>query len=162
MNIKKLTYSAFMVAIGVVCSPIHIPLGFAKCFPVQHLINVISAVMLGPVYALMTAFGISLIRNLLGMGTLLAFPGSMIGALLSAILYKRYKKLSLAFVGEIFGTGILGALAGYPVARLFMNKDVALFAYVIPFSVSTVFGAFIAFIILKSFEKSNILEKIKP
>lgn len=56
MNIKKITYSAIFIAIGVVCSPFNIPLGFAKCFPVQHLINVICAILLGPIYAVSCAF----------------------------------------------------------------------------------------------------------
>ena len=135
MNIKKLTYSAFFIAIGVVCSPFNIPLGFAKCFPVQHLINVLSAIILGPVYAVSCAFGISLLRNLMGMGTLLAFPGSIIGAFLSGMLYKKTNKISLAFIGEVIGTGLIGALISYPIATVFMNKQVAVFTYLIPFGI---------------------------
>ena len=139
MNIKKLTYSAFFIAIGVVCSPFNIPLGFAKCFPVQHLINVLSAIILGPVYAVSCAFGISLLRNLMGMGTLLAFPGSIIGAFLAGMLYKKTNKISLAF----------------------MNKQVAVFTYVIPFGISTLVGSIFAVILLKALEKTHILDKVK-
>lgn len=161
MNIKKITYSAIFIAIGVVCSPFNIPLGFAKCFPVQHLINVICAIILGPIYAVSCAFAISFLRNIMGMGTLLAFPGSMIGALLSGILYKKTNKISLAFVGEVIGTGLIGALISYPIATVFMNKQVAMFTYVIPFGISTLVGSIFAVILLKAFEKTHILEKVK-
>jgi protein ThiW len=161
MNIKKITYSAIFIAIGVVCSPFNIPLGFAKCFPVQHLINVICAIILGPIYAVSCAFAISFLRNIMGMGTLLAFPGSMIGALLSGILYKKTNKISLAFVGEVIGTGLIGALISYPIATVFMNKQVAMFTYVIPFGISTLVGSIFAVILLKALEKTNILEKVK-
>ena len=161
MNIKKITYSAIFIAIGVVCSPFNIPLGFAKCFPVQHLINVICAIILGPIYAVSCAFVISFLRNIMGMGTLLAFPGSMIGALLSGILYKKTNKISLAFVGEVIGTGLIGALISYPIATVFMNRQVAMFTYVIPFGISTLVGSIFAVILLKALEKTHILEKVK-
>lgn len=161
MNIKKITYSAIFIAIGVVCSPFNIPLGFAKCFPVQHLINVICAILLGPIYAVSCAFAISFLRNIMGMGTLLAFPGSMIGALLSGVLYKKTNKISLAFVGEVIGTGLIGALISYPIATIFMNRQVAMFTYVIPFGISTLVGSIFAVILLKALEKTHILEKVK-
>lgn len=161
MNIKKITYSAIFIAIGVVCSPFNIPLGFAKCFPVQHLINVICAIILGPIYAVSCAFAISFLRNIMGMGTLLAFPGSMIGALLSGILYKKTNKISLAFVGEVIGTGLIGALISYPIATVFMNRQVAMFTYVLPFGISTLVGSIFAVILLKAIEKTHILEKVK-
>ena len=41
------------------------------------------------------AFVTSLLRNLMGTGTLLAFPGSMCGAFLCGILYKYGKRLPL-------------------------------------------------------------------
>ena len=161
MNIKKITYSAIFIAIGVVCSPFNIPLGFAKCFPVQHLINVICAILLGPIYAVSCAFAISFLRNIMGMGTLLAFPGSMIGALLAGILYKKTNKISLAFVGEVIGTGLIGALISYPIATVFMNRQVAMFTYVIPFGISTLVGSIFAVILLKAIEKTHIFEKVK-
>ena len=161
MNIKKITYSAIFIAIGVVCSPFNIPLGFAKCFPVQHLINVICAIILGPIYAVSCAFAISFLRNIMGMGTLLAFPGSMIGALLSGVLYKKTNKISLAFVGEVIGTGLIGALISYPIATVFMNRQVAMFTYVLPFGISTLVGSIFAVILLKALEKTHILEKVK-
>lgn len=161
MNIKKISYSAFFVAIGVICSPFHIPLGFTKCYPVQHLINVLTAVILGPMYAVMSAFATSVIRNLLGTGTVLAFPGSMIGALLAGLFYQKTKKISFAFLGEIIGTSILASILSYPIALFILGKQVAVFAFVIPFSVSTIVGSSFSLILLKSLEKTNIIDKMK-
>ena len=43
----------------------------------------------------------------MGTGSLLAFPGSMVGAFLGGYLYQRFGRLTLAYFGEVFGTGIL-------------------------------------------------------
>jgi len=72
------------VAIGVALSPFtSIPIGIAKINPTQHFINVVSAVLLGPWWAAGVAMIIGILRNALGTGTLLAFPGGMIGAFLA-------------------------------------------------------------------------------
>ncbi|MGM0548428.1 MAG: energy coupling factor transporter S component ThiW, partial [Bacillota bacterium] len=106
MQNKKLTLSALLIALGTMTGHlIYIPIGVAKAFPVQHLINVLAAVLLGPAYAVWTAFAISLFRNILGTGSLLAFPGSMIGALIAGLLYQRFKSRNWALIGELFGTG---------------------------------------------------------
>ena len=149
LDTKKLTLSSLMITLGVVLSPYAVPVGVAKCYPWQHLINVISAILLGPLYTLMTAFSISVIRNFLGLGTLLAFPGSLFGGLLASILYQKFSKTYLAFIGEVIGTGLIGALFAYPVAVLFMGKSTAVFAFVIPFMLSSFVGALAALIIFE-------------
>jgi energy coupling factor transporter S component ThiW len=159
MKTKKLTYSALLAAIGVLSgSIIYIPVGTAKCFPIQHLINVVAAVTLGPFYGVGVAFVISLLRNILGTGTLLAFPGSMIGALFAALLYKYTKKDFLAVVGEVFGTGIIGALVAYPIAAFIMGKQVAMVAYIVPFLISTIGGSAIAYILIKALQATKLFK----
>jgi len=115
-SIRKLTIAGVLVAVAVVGSLFSIPVLGAKCSPVQHMVNVLGAVLLGPWYALGMGFAAALIRNVLGLGSLLAFPGSMIGALLCGLAYRACPKLPVAYVGEVFGTGILGGLASYPIA----------------------------------------------
>ena len=73
----------------------------SKCAPVQHMVNVLAGVALGPGYALGMAFGASLIRNLLGLGSLLAFPGSMCGALACGLLFAATGSLPAAVLGEM-------------------------------------------------------------
>lgn len=155
-NTKKLTVAALFVAIGFVFSFVNFPVGLSKCYPIQHMVNVLSAVILGPIYSALVAFCISLIRNLSGTGSLMAFPGSMVGAFLAGILYYKTRKLSLAFLGEVFGTGVIGALLAYPVAKFILGKEMAFFGLIIPFSVSTLGGSIIAIIIILSLKKTAL------
>mgnify|MGYP000697729279 CR=1 FL=1 len=116
----------------------------------------------GPWWALAQAFIASLIRNLLGLGSPLAFPGSMCGALLGGLLYKYGKKLPFAYIGEVVGTGILGGMLSYPVAYLVMGNTAAtLFMFVVPFLISTCGGTIIAIIITLPLKKSGMLGKMK-
>ena len=90
----------------------------------------------------------SLLRNILGLGSFLAFPGSMVGALCCGLVYKYTKKVFLTCFAEAFGTGILGGIAAYPVAKYAMGvPDIGVFVYVVPFLVSTVAGSILAFIL---------------
>ena len=159
MKTKKLTLSALFIALGVVGSNlIFIPVGAAKCFPVQHTINVLSAVILGPWYGVAIAFCTSLLRNILGTGSLMAFPGSMVGVLLAGLLYIKTKKVGLAVFGEIFGTGILGGLLAFPIAKFVMGKEVAALFFVTPFLISTIGGSLIAYFIIKYFKITKNIE----
>ena len=135
MKIHKLTLAALLVAIGTLSAHlIYIPAGISKCFPVQHAINVLGAVILGPGYATAVAFVISCLRNMFGTGSLLAFPGSMIGACLAGLCYSRFGSVKAAMAGEIFGTGILGGLTacvgGSIIAGLIIKSGIL--AYALP------------------------------
>ena len=131
---KKLITTALFIATAVLGSTFSFPILGAKCAPVQHVINVLSAILLGPWYALIQAFLSSLIRNVLGMGTLFAFPGSMFGALLAGLLYKYTRKNIAAYMGEIIGTSILGGITAYPVAVFILasNKTITHTSYFYP------------------------------
>lgn len=156
VNVKKLAVSAMLAAAAVVMSGFAIPIGASKCFPIQHLCNIIAGVFLGPWYGVAMAFTTSLIRNLIGTGSLLAFPGSMVGAYLCGFLYQKTGRLAAAYFGEVFGTGILGGILCYPVAELLMGKEAALFMYVMPFLMSTLCGTIIAVVLIGVMEKSRV------
>jgi len=146
---QKIALSGVLIGISVIFGTFSIPIGVAKISPIQHFVNVVGAITLGPIYAILNAFVTSLIRNIMGTGSLLAFPGSMIGALIAGILYKKFRKPIIAVVGEVIGTGILGALLAYPIAAILLGKEVALFAYIIPFTMSCSVGALIAYFFIK-------------
>ena len=152
---KKLVISGILIAISTILGTFSIPLLGAKVAPIQHLVNVIAAVILGPVYGVGCAFVSSLLRNILGTGSLLAFPGSMVGVFLSGLLYKKFKKIEVAVIGEVIGTGIIGALLAYPLAAFVLGREVAMFVYIVPFSLSSLIGSFLAYIILKQFLINN-------
>ncbi|SFU74854.1 energy coupling factor transporter S component ThiW [Clostridium sp. DSM 8431] len=146
---RNVALSGVFIAIAVVFGTFSIPVIGAKMSPVQHFINIVSAVTLGPSNAVLNAFVASLLRNILGTGSLLAFPGSMVGALISGLFFKKFKKIISALIGEVIGTGILGALLAYPVAVLLMGKESAIFVYIIPFLISCSGGAVMAYIFLQ-------------
>jgi len=157
MKTKNVALAVILVAVAVALSPIFIPVGIAKCFPAQHMVNVIAGVMLGPVYAVVIATVSGIIRNILGLGTLLAFPGGMIGAFLAGIAYKTFKNVYAAGLGEVVGTGLLGALASaWIVAPIFMEKSMALATLIIAFSVSTLGGTIFGVIALHVLRKAGI------
>ena len=161
-NIKKLTFTAVMAAVAVVGSTISFPFLGAKCSPVQHLVNVLCAVFVGPWWGLAQAFLASLIRNLLGLGSPLAFPGSMCGALLAGLLYKFIKKTPAAYAGELVGTGVIGGMLSFPVAAFIMgNESAALFTFVVPFLISSLGGTIIAIVIVTALAKTGVVRKFQ-
>lgn len=159
-NVKKLAFAGILIAVGVVCSPLSIPVGASRCFPVQHFVNVLAAVLLGPWYGAGMAAVTSLLRVMLGTGSLLAFPGSMCGALLCGLIFRYTGNEWLTYAGEIFGTAVIGGLLAYPVATLLMSKEAALFAYILPFFVSTAGGTILAAVLLTVLKKTKVLSRI--
>lgn len=163
-NTKKLAIASVFCAIAVVGSLFSFPVFGSKCSPVQHMVNILCAVLLGPGYGLGAAFAASLIRNLLGLGSLMAFPGSMFGALICGIIYAKTKNIFATLIGEVFGTAILGGLCAYPIAIFFMGQSAAgitFYAYIIPFLISTAGGAIISAILIYSLKKTHVLHNMQ-
>lgn len=163
-NTKKLAIAGIFCAVAVVGSLFSFPVFGSKCSPVQHMVNILCAVLLGPGYGLGAAFVASLIRNMLSLGSLMAFPGSMFGALVCGLVYSKTKNILGTLIGEVFGTAVLGGLCAYPVAILFMGQSaagLAFYAYVIPFFISTAAGAIISAVLIYSLKKSNILQSMQ-
>ena len=164
LSTKKLALAGMLCALAVVGSVFSFPIFGSKCAPVQHMVNILCAVLLVPYYGIGVAFVASLLRNLLGLGSLMAFPGSMFGALLCGIVYHKTEKLLPTLVGEVFGTSILGGLCAYPVAILLMGKsagDIAFYAYIVPFLISTAVGAVIAGVLVYSLQHSGALRSMQ-
>ena len=164
VSTKKLALAGMLCALAVVGSVFSFPIFGSKCAPVQHMVNILCAVLLGPYYGVGVAFAASLLRNLLGLGSLMAFPGSMFGALLCGLVYHKTAKLLSTLCGEVFGTSILGGLCAYPVAIFLMGKsagDIAFYAYIVPFLVSTAGGAVIAGVVLAALERSGALHSMQ-
>ena len=163
-NTRKLAIAGIFCAVAVVGSLFSFPVFGSKCSPVQHMVNILCAVLLGPGYGLGAAFIAALIRNLLGLGSLLAFPGSMFGALVCGVVYAKTKSIPGTLIGEVFGTAILGGLCAYPIAILFMGQSaagLAFYAYIIPFLVSTAGGAVISAVLIYSLKKSGVLRAMQ-
>jgi energy-coupling factor transport system ATP-binding protein len=163
METRTIARAIILVAIGVAISPFtSIPIGIAKINPAQHFVNVVGAVLLGPWWAAGIALIIGILRNALGTGTLLAFPGGMIGAFLAGLAYRYSRSIYLGALGEIIGTGLLGAIASaLMVAPILMKKPMGLGALIIAFSGSTIVGSIIGVLALNLLDRAG-LAKIKP
>ena len=163
-NTKKIAIAGVFCAVAVVGSLFSFPVFGSKCSPVQHMVNILCAVLLGPGYGVGVAFAASLLRNMLSRGSLMAFPGSMFGALVCGLVYRRTKNILGTLIGEVFGPAILGGVCAYPNAILFMGigaADVAFYAYIIPFFISTAAGAIISALLIYSLKKANILQNMQ-
>lgn len=162
-NTRQVARAVILVAIGVALAPFtSIPIGVAKINPAQHFVNVLAAVLLGPWWAVAIALIIALLRNALGVGTLLAFPGGMIGAFLAGYVYRYSRNLYLGAVGEIIGTGIIAAtVSALLVAPVFLHKTVALSVLIISFSGSTIVGSVIGVLALKLLERAGYIQLAK-
>ena len=163
-NAKKLAVAGVFCAVAVAGSLLSFPVLGSKCAPVQHMVNILCGVLLGPGYAVGTAFAAALIRNLLGLGSLMAFPGSMFGALVCGVVYAKTKNIPGTLLGEVFGTAVLGGLCAYPIAILFMGQNaanLAFYAYIIPFLISTAAGAFLSAVLIYSLKRSGVLRTMQ-
>jgi len=159
LPLRKLTTLALLVALGVVLSPILRVPGMA---PMQHFINVICAVLLGPWYALLCAVLIAVLRMALLGINLLAVTGAVFGAVLSGLAYRFTKRLLAAVAGEVVGTGIIGAIASYPVmALVYGNHEVVFFTYVPSFLLGTIIGGMTAFVFLAALRRRGLLQKFQ-
>ena len=125
-NTKKLAIAGVFCAVAVVGSLFSFPIFGSKCSPVQHMVNILCAVLLGPGYSLGAAFG--------------------------------------TLLGEVFGTAILGGLCAYPIGIFMMGQNatnIAFYAYVIPFFISTAVGAVISGVLIYTLKKSNVLHMMQ-
>ena len=163
-NVKKLAAAGILCAVAVVGSLFSFPVFGSKCAPVQHMVNILCAVFLGPGYAIGAAFVASLLRNILGLGSLMAFPGSMFGALLCGLVFWKFRNIPATLLAEVFGTAVLGGLCAYPVAIFLMGQNaasIAFYAYIIPFLISTAAGAVISAALIYSLKQPGLLHKMQ-
>lgn len=153
---------ALFVAIGTVGAQfLWFPTGIARAYPVQHAVNVVAAVLLGPGPAVIIAFVIGLIRNLLGLGSLLAFPGGMFGALLAGYLYRWSKNKYMAATGELIGTGIIASLFAVPFANIVMGQSAGALAFVPGFVISSFTGACVGVFVLSRIKPDMLMRNKK-
>jgi len=156
MNTKLLVQLSLYTAIGVfLASFLWFPAGPTKCFPGQHIVNAVAGVLLGPIHASIVALLIGIIRNLVGWGTIFAFPGGIPGALTVGMfsLLLGHKKRHFAAFSEPLGTVFIGGTLSTIVIGL--NPSTLLFIWS-NFAISSVPGSIIGFIILTSIRKYEL------
>lgn len=159
-QILKLTVLSMLVALGVIISPI---LRVEGMCPMAHFINIVCSVFLGPWYSLLCATAIGIIRmTTMGIPPI-ALTGAVFGAFLSGAFYRLSKgKLLCAVVGEIIGTGIIGAIMSYPVMTLLWGKEGLSWLFYVPsFLCGTLIGGSIAFVFLRKLAANGMLVQLQ-
>lgn len=159
-NLLRLVFMGFLIGVGVVISPI---LRIEGMCPMAHLINITAAVLLGPVDAFVVAVLIGIIRMVLMGIPPLALTGAVFGALLSGILYQvSKKKIWAAVLGEIIGTGIIGAIVSYPVMAFLWGREGLTWLFYVPsFICGTLIGGSIAALLLYQLQRAGVLRKMQ-
>ena len=159
-SLYKMVVLAMLVALGVVISPI---LRVEGMCPMAHFINITCAVLLGPWYSLLCATLIGIIRMAFMGIPPLALTGAVYGACQSGILYRASKgKLIFAVLGEVIGTGIVGAIVSYPVMAFLMGRTGLTWLFYVPsFIMGTLIGGAVAYVFLKALSKTGMLAKFQ-
>ena len=159
-KLQKMIVLAMLVALGVVISPI---LRVEGMCPMAHFINIVCSVFLGPWYSLLCATLIGIIRMITMGIPPLALTGAVFGAFLSGVFYRMSNgKILLAVLGEIIGTGIIGAIISYPVMSIIWGKEGLSWMFYVPsFTCGTLIGGSIAFVFLRKLSDNGMLTDIQ-
>lgn len=159
-KVTKIAFLSMMVALGVVISPI---LRVEGMCPMAHFINIVCSVLMGPWYSLLCAVMIGIIRMIFMGIPPIALTGAIFGAFLSGVFYRASKgKIIFAILGEVIGTGIIGAAASYPVMTYIWGRTGLTWLFYIPsFTGGTLIGGSIAFIFLIALKKNHTLTKFQ-
>lgn len=148
--------SGVLVAICVVLSGLHIPIGPTKVYPFQHTVNAIAGIILGPGWAAIIATIAAIIRNLLGVGTIFAFPGGIPGGIVVGLLY-RYLKKDWVALFEPIGTGPIGATISAWIVVPYISSNVGWLTLQTAFLMSSIPGSVLGYVIIKMIRKGGVL-----
>lgn len=157
-TLHKLIFTAIMAGLAFVLSTF---VYFPAMAPFQHFINVICAVLLGPWYGFLEALICASLRMASGR-TIQALVGAIFGPICGGLLYRKTKNVWAALLGEVFGVGILGALAAYPLMRAFYGLEKTHFYHFIPFYIpSALVGGFMGVVVILSLKKAGVLSNMQ-
>ncbi|MDW8063843.1 MAG: energy coupling factor transporter S component ThiW [Candidatus Caldarchaeum sp.] len=179
---KKVALASALSALGIVISPLFFEWLGTRAFPGQHFINVLSGVLLGPIWGAVVATIIGSVRIALGTGTIFAYPGGIPGALAVGFVYILLNRLKLtkfrylAAFAEPLGTVLVGGtialtfVAPYigpaigPAATMLRNVQTmgyfpALLLLWGGWAVSSVIGALTGFAFLVAAERYGVITK---
>ncbi|MCS7110428.1 MAG: energy coupling factor transporter S component ThiW [Candidatus Caldarchaeum sp.] len=179
---KKVALASALSALGIVISPLFFEWLGTRAFPGQHFINVLSGVLLGPVWGAAVATIVGSVRIALGTGTIFAYPGGIPGALAVGLVYILLIRLNLtkfkylAALAEPLGTVFVGGTIALTVVAPYvgpaigpaatMLRNVAALGYFPAllllwggWAVSSVIGAVAGFGFLVAAEKYGVITK---
>lgn len=151
--------AALFAAIGVLLSSFAVPVGGARVLPVQHALNAVAGVLLGPWWAAGSALVTATFRFALGTGSIFAFPGSPFGAIAVGLAYLVFKRDEAALL-EPVGTVLVGATLGALLISPFIGEAAGGFiALAVSFALSSIPGAIVGYLVLKALRRAGVLER---
>jgi energy coupling factor transporter S component ThiW len=171
-RIKMVALASIFAALTLALSPLWIPWGPSKAFPGQHLVNVLSGIILGPLGATVVSLISGTLRIMLGTGTIFAYPGGIPGGIIVGIAYKilkrivtKRKALIIASLSEPIGTVLIGGtLAYYLIDPFFGSIMHAQFATVLllyyGWAISSIIGSVLGMITILALERTKVIELI--
>ena len=157
LNVKKMVLCAILASLAFVLNTF---VYFPAMAPFQHFVDVVAAVFLGPWWACLSAFLCGIMRMMSGR-TIQSVTGAVFGPILGGFLWRKTKNIYLVWVGEIIGTGLLGAMASYPLMKWFYGLDAQSPFYYIPFyTPSAVVGGLMGVGVLLILKRAKALERL--
>jgi len=180
IQLRRITLLTVFTALGVALSPITwFQFLTTKAYPTQHLINALTGVILGPWWGMLTALLIGIIRNMIGVGTLYAFPGGVPGALIVGLAYmitsrsrNRFLRYSAALM-EPIGTVLIGgtisifilapAIGDVKILGVLEQRGALEFLPIfwLGWALSSVPGSILGYMILLALDRSGVLDRVR-
>ena len=156
-HVKKMILCAMLAALSfVLCTFVYFP----AMAPFQHAVNVVAAVALGPWWGAASALLCGLMRMLSGR-TIQSVTGAVFGPMLGGLLWRKTKNVYLVWLGEVVGTGILGAMTSYPLMRWFYGLDAQSPWYYVPYyTPSALVGGAMGMAAVLLLKRSRALEQL--
>lgn len=162
MNTRSISLAAILITLGVVVSPFTwFPVPPTRANPTQHMINALSGVLLGPLWAAFIALCIGIIRMSLGTGTIFSLPGGLPGGIVVGLSYMFLKRFmgrhpELAAITEPIGTVLIGVpLSVYLVGPL-VGTTLVIEIVAIGWVFSCIPGSILGFTILKVLRAAGV------
>ena len=155
-NIRKMVLCALFASLAFVLNTF---VYFPAMAPFQHFVNVMAAVFVGPWWGCLSGFLCGVMRMMSGR-SIQAVTGAIFGPILGGLLWKKTRNIYLVCVGEVIGTGIIGALASYPLMKWFYALDAQSPLYYIPFYIpSAVVGGIMGVMVLMVLKRAKVLDR---
>ena len=157
-HVRKMVLTALFACMAFVLNTF---VYFPAMAPFQHFVDVVAAVFLGPWYACAAAFLCGVMRMLSGR-TIQAVAGAVFGPILGGLLWRKTKNIYLVWVGEVVGTGLLGALASYPLMTWFYEPDVGSPFYYVPFyTPAAMVGGAMGVLTVLALKRTGLLQRME-
>ena len=155
---RRLVLSAMLACLAFVLNTF---VYFPAMAPFQHFVDVIAEVLVGPWYACAAAFICGVMRMASGR-TIQAVTGAVFGPIIGGLLSQKTKSIWMAYLGEVIGTGIVGALASYPLMKWFYGLDAQQWYYYIPFYIpAAVVGGAMGVAVLLILKRAGLLNRMQ-